>query len=52
MKYLKLFILSFLVSNITSPYTSLGWNPCSTAAQVPQVKIERLSMLPMVNYLN
>ena len=33
------------------PYTSLGWSSCSTAAQVPKVKIERLTLLPMVGLL-
>ena len=30
------------------PYNTLGWSSCSTAAQSPAIKIERLSILPMV----
>ena len=49
MVIIKLFLFTLFISNITAPYTTLGWNSCSTAAQVPKVKIERISMLPMVN---
>ena len=51
MDFLKLFMFLLLITKITTPYTSLGWNSCSTTAQAPQIKIERLSMLPMVNNL-
>ena len=50
MYFLKLFIFLLFVSNITAPFTSLVWSSCSTAAQVPKMKIERLSMLPMVSF--
>ncbi len=50
MDFLKLFIFFLFVSNITAPYTSLVWSSCSTAAQVPKIKIERLSILPMVYF--
>ncbi len=36
------------ISAQSRPYTSLGWSSCSTAAQTPKLKIERLSLLPMV----
>ncbi len=49
MDFLKLFIFTFLISNITAPYTSLVWSSCSTAAQTPTVKVDRLTMLPMVS---
>ncbi len=48
MDFLKLFIFLLFISNITAPYTSLVWSSCSTPAQVPKIKIERLSILPMV----
>ena len=32
------------------PYTSLVWSSCSTTAQTPALRIERLSVLPMVNF--
>jgi hypothetical protein len=38
-----------IISNITAPYTSLVWSSCSTAAQTPTIKVERLSMEQMVS---
>ena len=51
MDFLKFFMFLLLITNITAPYTSLGWSSCSTAAQAPQIKVDRLSMDPMVNNL-
>ena len=44
-----LFLLFAIVATKTClAYTSLGWSSCSTASQDPSIRIERLSMLPMV----
>jgi hypothetical protein len=48
--FFSFFIQNNLISKITAPYTSFVWSSCSTAIQVPQVKFERLSMLPMVSF--
>jgi hypothetical protein len=50
---LKVVVLLFAayvaqISAQSRPYNALGWSSCSTAAQTPSIKIERLSILPMV----
>jgi hypothetical protein len=54
---LKVIVLLFAayvaqISAQSRPYTSLGWSSCSTAAQTPAIKIDRLSILPMVAFDN
>jgi hypothetical protein len=49
---LKFLIFTFavLIANTNAVYNKLSWSSCSTASQVPAIKIERLSMNPMVYF--
>ena len=42
------FILTVLASKAFGIYNTLEWSSCSTASQIPAIKIHNLSMLPMV----
>ena len=43
------FILTVLASKAFGIYNTLEWSSCSTASQIPAIKIQKLSMLPMVS---
>ena len=44
-------VIVALVAHSNAIYTALEWSSCSTAAQTPALRLERLTMLPMV-YIN
>ena len=46
-----LIVIVALVAHTNAVYNTLEWSSCSTAAQSPALRIERLSVLPMV-FLN
>ena len=41
-------VIVALVAKTNAVYNTLLWSSCSTAAQTPAIKIEELSILPMV----
>ena len=50
---LQFLVLVLCASQISAAYNTLGWSSCSTATQTPAIKIDRLSVLPMVRvYMN
>ena len=42
------FMIVAFISQTNAVYNTLEWSSCSTAAQTPALRIERLTMLPMV----
>ena len=45
---ITLFVIVAFVTYTNAVYNTLEWASCSTVAQIPAVRFERLSMLPMV----
>ena len=45
---LALFVIVALVAHTNAVYNTLEWSSCSTATQSPAIRIERLTMVPMV----
>jgi hypothetical protein len=41
-------VIAILFSSLNAEYTSLVWSSCSTATQIPAIRLERLTASPMV----
>ena len=48
---ITLLVIVALVAHTNAVYNTLEWSSCSTATQSPAIRIERLTVTPMVNHL-
>ena len=48
---ITLLVIVALVAHTNAVYNTLEWSSCSTAAQTSAIRIERLTVTPMVSHL-